>query len=348
VAALEAPALHAVSRDAKIQPASALASGLTMGLTMLRRRHLVVCCCGAVMGCAAPRASADRIALQTVAPGVFFARGATGEVSPTNLGRVGNAGFIEGPQGVLAIDTGTSFAHGQALMQALREKTSAPVRRALNTRQEFLFGAPAFQAARTPVHMHPAAATLMVSRCERCLKTLQQTLGTQAMQGTAMFKPDGLLDDTATQDISVIGRRLQVLHFGHSSGPGDVAVLDETTGSLFAGGLVDDRRIPDIQDSRLPEWEAALSSLSKLPIRHIMPGHGPAGGPELIGGVQRYLGQLQARVRALIQSGVGLGDAVEQLESDDAFRDWAGYDIIHRRNVSIAYLRQEQALLFNR
>lgn len=299
------------------------------------------------MGCAAPRASADRIALQTVAPGVFFARGAAGEVSPDNLGRVGNAGFIEGPQGVLAIDTGTSFAHGQALMQSLREKTLAPVRRALitHTRQEFLFGAPAFQAVRTPVHMHPAAATLMVSRCERCLKTLQQTLGTQAMQGTAMFKPDGLLDDTATQDISVIGRRLQVLHFGHSSGPGDVAVWDPLHRVLFAGGLVDVQRIPDIQDSVLPAWLQALDKLKALSPAIVAPGHGPVAGVEAIAEQKRYLEQLNAKVQELLKSGASLLD-VPTLAELPAFAHWDQYDTIHRRNASVLFVRLEREWLF--
>lgn len=285
---------------------------------------------------------------QQVAPGVYLLRGSPGLTEPANRGRVGNAGFIVGPEGVVAIDTGTSYRHGQALLARIAEVTSLPVKLAIvtHTRQEFLFGAQAYRERGIPIAMHTLGARLMAARCEGCLKTLRSQLGEAEMAGTAMFKPDLLFD--ADFSVAGLGRPVRVLHFGHSSGPGDVAVLDDTTGSLFAGGLLDDQRIPDIQDSRLPEWEAALAALSRLPIRHIVPGHGPAGGPALIGGVRRYLDQLQARVRALIHSGVGLGDAVEQAESEEAFRHWAGYDIIHRRNVSIAYLRQEQALLFNR
>ena len=55
-----------------------------------------------------------------VAPGVYMFRGAAGEVGVDNLGRIGNAGFIIGTTGVLAIDTGTSYRHGVALLTAIR------------------------------------------------------------------------------------------------------------------------------------------------------------------------------------------------------------------------------------
>lgn len=276
-----------------------------------------------------------------------MARGAAGEVSIENLGRVGNVGFIQGPQGVLAIDTGTSFAHGQALLQALRNATTAPLRRALitHTRQEFLFGAPAFQAVQVPVTMHPAAAMLMVSRCERCLKTLQQTLGAQAMQGTAMFKPDALLADVPTQEILAIGRPLQLLHFGHSSGPGDVAVWDPLHRVLFAGGLVDVQRIPDIQDSVLPAWLQALDALQALSPAIVVPGHGPASGVEAIAEQKRYLDQLHAQVQALLKSGASLLD-VPTLAELPAFAHWDQYDTIHRRNASVLFVRLEREWLF--
>lgn len=314
---------------------------------MLNRREFAICLGCAATGCAAPAPGADRITLQTLAPGVFMARGAAGEVSPANLGRVGNVGFVQGSQSVLAIDTGTSFAHGQALMHALRDATTAPLRLALvtHTRQEFLFGAPAFQAARVPVHMHPAAATLMVSRCERCLKTLQQTLGAPAMQGTAMFKPDGLLADATRHELSVVGRPVQVLHFGHSSGPGDVAVWDPLHRVLFAGGLVDVQRIPDIQDSVLPAWLQALDALQALAPAIVVPGHGPAAGVEAIAEQKRYLEQLHAKVQALLKSGASLLD-VPTLAELPAFADWDQYDTIHRRNASVLFVRLEREWLF--
>jgi glyoxylase-like metal-dependent hydrolase (beta-lactamase superfamily II) len=280
-----------------------------------------------------------------VAAGVYMMQGAAGEVDTDNLGRIGNAGFIIGDGGVVAIDTGTSYRHGVALLAAIRRVTDKPVRLALitHTRQEFLFGAAAYREQAIPIHMHTKAAGLMRSRCERCLKTLKQLLGEDAMFGTVMFKPD--LEFEQPQTIDVIGRRLQVLYFGHSSGPGDVAVLDLQTGTLFAGGLLDELRIPDVQDADLDGWTQALQALRRLPVKAVVPGHGPVASVKVIDAVDRYLAELRARVLVLLQSGAALSEVPDAAALPD-FAQWDQYETIHRRNASIVFVRHEREQMF--
>lgn len=305
-------------------------------------------------GCALAAGPASSSAVQAalpqaieVAPGVYMVQGAPGEVDADNLGRIGNAGFIVGPTGVLAIDTGTSYRHGVALLAAIRRVTDKPVRLALitHTRQEFLFGAMAYREQGIPIQMHRKAAGLMVSRCDRCLKTLKQTIGEDAMQGTAMFEPDARFDQGFS--IDSIGRPVQVLYFGHSSGPGDVAVFDAASGTLFAGGLLDQTRIPDVQDSDLEGWTSALEALHELPIRKVVPGHGPVAPASVIASNERYLSQLQARLLALLQSGAALSE-VPDAASLPEFVRWDQYETIHRRNASILFVRFERQRMFER
>jgi glyoxylase-like metal-dependent hydrolase (beta-lactamase superfamily II) len=276
---------------------------------------------------------------------VYAVHGSSGVADARNLGRIGNAGFIVGPRGVVAIDTGTSYAHGQALLAAIARITDSPVRVALvsHTRPEFLFGGAAFRERSIPVRMHRRTAGLMASRCKTCLDDLRRTLGDEPMRGTTMYSADEVFD--ATHELEDIGRPVRVLHFGHSSGPGDIAVLDVASGVLFAGGLLDARRIPDIQDSDLRGWKQALQALRDLNVRIVVPGHGASASPQLIDGVERYLAQLETRVRAMVAAGdslLGAADAAELPEFDA----WDQYDTIHRRNVSIAFVRFERDLLF--
>jgi glyoxylase-like metal-dependent hydrolase (beta-lactamase superfamily II) len=287
-----------------------------------------------------------------VAPGVFVVQGTGGEADPANRGRIGNAGFIVGPQGVLVIDSGVSAQHGQALLDSLRQITPLPVRAVLLThvRQEFVFGATSFQASGVPVWIHPAAARLMAARCDNCLKTLKRVLGEQEMAGSRVAKPDRLLESlpAAEADLAaLLGRRVRLLAFGpdsHSSGPGDLAVLDDATGTLFAGGLMDARSIPDLQDARPEGWRAALDALQALPLARIVPGHGPVASPALIAQTRRYLDQLDTRIAALLAAGTPLSDVAEAATLPE-FADWDQADTIHRRNASIVFLRQERALL---
>ncbi len=280
-----------------------------------------------------------------VADGVYMFQGAKGEVDSENLGRTGNTGFIVGESGVVAIDTGTSRQHGDDLLAAIARVTDKPVRLALitHTRQEFLFGAGAFRAQGIPVSMHRRAANLMAARCENCLKTLRRQLGETIMRGTAMFKPD--IEFETSHTIDLIGRPLEVLYFGHSSGPGDIAVLDRRSGVLFAGGLVDHQRIPDVQDSDRPAWLAALGALARLPLTAIVPGHGPAGPASLVDSVRRYLADLERHIAGLLQAGVPLS-AVADASALPAFSHWDRYDNIHLRNASIVYLQLERESMF--
>jgi glyoxylase-like metal-dependent hydrolase (beta-lactamase superfamily II) len=277
-----------------------------------------------------------------LANGVYLLPGAVGVADEHNLGRIGNAGFIVGETGVLAIDTGTSRDHGQALLGAIRSVTDKPVSLALIThvQPEFLFGGAAFRERGIPLVMHERSAGLMTSRCDICLRQLRLTLGEVAMQGTTTFKPDR--EFAASHRIDSIGRDVRVLYFGHSSGPGDIAIFDERSGVLFAGGLLDHLRIPDIQDADLDGWKRALAALRSLQVSTVVPGHGLPTSSVLIGTVERYLVQLETRARALAEAGTSLIDVPDATVLPE-FSRWAQYDSIHLRNATIAYLRFERA-----
>jgi len=312
---------------------------------MLRRRHalhglglLALASCAAVPAGNPLRATA-------IASGVYVLSGSAGAADADNLGRIGNCGFIVGERGVVVVDTGTSLAHGREILRAIRMVTDRPVMLALvtHTRPEFLFGGAAFKQAAIPIRMHQRTATLMASRCETCLRTLRQTVGEAPIAGTVMYQADQTFD--ATHTLTLAGRAVRVLHFGHSSGPGDIVVLDEDSGVVFAGGLLDAGRVPDIQDSDLPGWKRALQSLRTLAPKALVPGHGPASPPALIDAVEAYLAQLERRMRELVASGASLLEAAETGELPQ-YASWDQYDTIHRRNASVAYLRFERELLF--
>lgn len=308
----------------------------------LTRRCFVAGAALAAAGCAGVPVPGRAL---EVAPGVWVVPGAPGTADEHNLGRIGNTGFVVGPRGVIAIDTGTSYAHGQALLATIASVTDRPVKLALitHTRPEFLFGGGAFRDRGIPIRTHRRTATLMLSRCETCLRTLRTVVGEAPLARTALYKPDELFDDTHVLDL--VGRPLRVLYHGHSSGPGDIAVLDEATRTLFAGGLLDARRVPDIQDSELEGWRRALAQLRALAPRSIVPGHGPHGGVALIDGVERYLAQLETKVRTMVTAGASLLGAADDADLPD-YAAWDQYEIIHRRNASVAFLRIERELLF--
>ncbi|TDM05905.1 MAG: MBL fold metallo-hydrolase [Ideonella sp. MAG2] len=285
----------------------------------------------------------DVLSLHPVAEGLYLALGTPGPASPANQGRVGNAVVLLGPKGVLVVDSGTSYRHGAALLRAVRQLTPLPVRAVLLThaQPEFIFGAKAFQEAGVPVWMHRANAQLMAARCAVCLERLRHTLGKEAMADTELIQPDWLFDDSVSGDW--IGRRLDILYLGHSSGPGDVVVWDARSGSLIAGGLIDHQHVPDLRDGQLAPWRVALHTLAEQPMTRIIPGHGPPGDSALWRAQHGYLQEIEAQVKSALLRGVTLAQISHEVPMP-AYATWKGYPDLHQRNLHHVYLALERDL----
>src|SRR5690606_25141188 len=166
----------------------------------------------------------------TLADGVHVFIGDTGEPSRANRGRVGNIGFVVGDSGAVLINAGASYRHGRALLAAAERIGGKPVVLVVITQpvQEFVMGAAAFADQGIPVLTHRASAELIAARCEHCLHTLRQVLGEDEMAGTRVQPPEQLIEASAC--IEAGGRRLELIHPGWGSSPGDLVVRDLQSG----------------------------------------------------------------------------------------------------------------------
>ena len=326
-----------------VAAAHPLAAALQAGCAASLPTHAAA---GAGDGAAGAGSSAER-----AADGVWVFRGVPGDIGPDTLARHGNGGFVVGSKGVLAIDAGVSHAQGRERLAAIRATTSAPVLGVLLTHamQDFIFGATAFQDAGIPVLMHKDAAQLMTARCDTCLKTLKREIGEAAMAGTRVPKADRVFatSDEARAVMPDIGRALRLVFAepkSQTATPGATALLDEASGTLFAGALLDARTVPDIQDADLAAWQAARAGLRALNARRIVPGRGPIGGTAIVDEVDAYIAALEASVDAFVKAGRPLSDVADAIELP-RFAAWDRYDTTHRRNASILYLRRERELI---
>ena len=276
-----------------------------------------------------------------IAPGVYAFLGDNDAVAPANHGIVANNGFIVGPEGVTVIDTGASYRYGRAMIEAIRKITPLPVKLVIITHQapEFVFGAAAFRDDDVPILAHARAAQLIRERCSICLANLRKTLGEDEMAGSRVTVPDKTVNGTT--EIESGGRKLQLLHFGPASTPGDLAVLDTKTGVLFAGGLVSNGRIPELRNEQIPGWLAALENLHALDLKMVVPGFGaPLRGDDIMR-TGDYLRELDVSVKRAYKSGIGLTEAMHTVQVP-AFKDYKLYAIAQPQNVQRIYLQLEK------
>ncbi len=277
-----------------------------------------------------------------VAPGVYALMGQPGEIAPANLGRIANVAFVVGPRGVVVVESGVSFRHGEEIIAAVASyhpQADSPsghharrARRSCSARRPFRRGG-------FPYGCIASDAALMAARCGTCLRTLQDELGERTMAGTRVVEPDRVV--SKSQSLDVIGRRLLLIAPGGREAPGTLALLDETTGTLFAGSLVSIGRIPDLRDVDGKGWLEALAALKATNCIHLVPAFGRLGSCADIDASARYVAALDEHVRALLAAGVGLAELPARCDLPE-FAAWDGYAALHVRNANRAYLRIEQ------
>ena len=266
-----------------------------------------------------------------IAPGVYVIPGDAGDITPANLGRIANAAFVVGPRGVVVVESGVSFRHGEAIIAAVEAVTRRPIRLVIVTHaaQDVLFGAAAFQARGIPVLMHRDAAALMAARCDTCLRTLNATLGAQPMVGSRVVTPDRTVTQTTTVD--VIGRPLRLIAPASASSPGALAVYDAMTRTLIAGDLATIDRIPDMRDADGKPWREGLALARGNPLPA---SHSGARQARLVRGPRRASTAISRRsTRACASSsrrGVGLADVAQRADLPH-FAGWDRYASCTRR-----------------
>lgn len=280
---------------------------------------------------------------QRVADGVYVFEGAREHFSRANGGDIANTGFIATPAGAVVIDTGASLRYGQAQRAAVRATTGREAVQVYITHAhpDHFLGNQAYDGV--PVQaLRPTA-----ERIARDGETLAQNLFllvAPAMGGTvvkaptplaAPVLPQGALSPTPTV-VEFGGRRLQLIALqGHSGA--DLAVFDEATGSLFTGDLVFFERAPTTPDADLTPWLAALDRLALLPVRVLIPGHGPVvRGPEAIAQTRDYLLWVRNTLRDAAANGLDMHEAM-RLQAPERLRRLAVLQQEWQRTVMHLY-----------
>lgn len=244
---------------------------------------------------------------EKVSDGLWMVRGADEAIAFANGGAIANSAIIATDAGAVLFDPGVSREHGRALGALAQRLTGKPVGRVYvsHLHPDHALGAAAFDPAL--VHALPATRDELERDGEGFSDAMYRLLA-DWMKGTAVALPQG---DVSEGEAEFGGRRFSLLALkGHSGG--DLALLDQATGTLLSGDLVFHDRAPSTPHASLPDWRASLDRLAALPHKLLVPGHGPLdrdGGA--IAQTRDWLGWVEQTLRDAVAHGLDMSEAGE-------------------------------------
>ncbi len=300
-------------------------------------------CCLALLSApslAQTKEPARPFSLERIAEGVYVHRGVVEQVSPENQGDIANLGVVIGERCIAVIDSGGSLSVGRAFREAIRALSPKPVCYVINTHvhPDHLLGNAAFQAEAPAYVAHHKLAAALAARARTYASTVSRELGVE-VTAAQLLPPTQPVNAQATLDLG--GRALKLTAWPTAHTDHDLTVLDETNGVLFLGDLAFADHLP-VVDGSIKGWVDVLATLSKLPAKAAIPGHGTLSGPwpQSLDVQRNYLVAVRDEVRAAIKAGTSLQKAVDTV-GWTAAKQWKLVDLFHRRNVTAAYAELE-------
>lgn len=253
---------------------------------------------------------------------------------------VANIGFIVGNRCVAVIDTGGSYAEGQALRCAIRSVTTQPVCFVINTHAhpDHLLGNLAFRESGVFYIGHTKLARALALRGTVYLERAAQQAG-RPLGPEHVILPDLSVDGQLRLDLG--DRVLELVAHSTSHTDNDLSVYDEKTATLWLSDLLFMEHIP-VVDGSLNGWLTLLDTLKDKPARRVVPGHGPvqAAWPDAASDTLRYLSALREETRERIKKGDDLREAQKTVAYGERTR-WQLFDSYHKRNIIAAYTELE-------
>ncbi|TLP71628.1 quinoprotein relay system zinc metallohydrolase 1 [Pseudomonas nitroreducens] len=276
-----------------------------------------------------------------IAEGTWLVEGSTDNFARDNGGAIVNVAFIDTGDGVLVIDTGPSKRYGEALRALIQQTTGKPVKRVLLTHHhpDHVLGNQAFTDV--PIGALAGTSKLLKEQGNAMAENMYRLVG-DWMRGTEVLLPS---ETVAPGELQMGSHRFRLLGLrGHTGA--DLAILDETTGVLFAGDIVFYQRALTTPNSPgLDVWLGDIDTLQKLPWKLIVPGHGPiATDAAPFAQMRDYLGWLDSVMRDGIAQGADMNDLLRTpIPERFAGVSLTRYELI--RSVSHLYPRYEQQAL---
>ena len=253
----------------------------------------------------ATRTDAQPGTMKQVVPGVWFREGEL-----EDRGHCNNV-VIEMKDYLIVVDA--NFPSGaKATMADIKKVSQKPVKYVFDTHHhgDHAYGNPVWTKAGATTLAYIGVVEEMKryepARWQKTAKSRKDVgelnLDTVEPPKETFSKTPYVLDDGS--------RRVEFHHFGWAHTRGDGLVYLPKEKVLCTGDAVVNGPYNATGDANLGNWPKVIQSAAKLNVDYVLPGHGGAGGKEIMAGQTRFLEELHKSVAAARKSGKKLEDLV--------------------------------------
>jgi glyoxylase-like metal-dependent hydrolase (beta-lactamase superfamily II) len=280
----------------------------------------------------------------------YYVLGRTAVPDNRNAGFTANAGFVVTSEGVVVFDALGTPALGKALIAAVRERTSQPIRYVVvsHYHADHIYGLQAFrdETSALIIAQHKAWNYKGSLDAGKRLRQREQSLAPWVNDATRVIQPDLTFENDIVFKLG--GKTFRVVYAGPAHAPDDSMMLVNPGGVLFAGDIVQNHRIPfmNSEEVNTSNWLAGLSKVLEMKPSHIIAGHGePSDDPKAaIEFTENYIRFVRAQMKAAVQNWQPFEEAYQSV-------DWSRYSSMpafeqtNRGNAYRVYLDMESSLL---
>jgi cyclase len=249
-----------------------------------------------------------------------------------------NCTIILTQEGVVLVDSGNIPVDSQAVMKAVKQLTSQPIRFLINTEPHpdhttghFVFSPPAIIIAAAG-----AGESMRQAYNPERMKKMMEEPGEMgaAAKGYRLITPHIEYRDQMTLNLGE--RTFQLYYLKNVHSEADTAIWLSKERVLFTAASVGVKRFNNLRPSvSIPDTLAAIKMMKALNPEIVIPGHGDPGTVKILDDMERYYNSLMDRVKQMAQQGKSLDEIKKELRIPGT-EDWEGKDRFPN-NIEAAY-----------
>jgi len=286
----------------------------------------------------------DNYDVKKIAEHTWVVFGSLEGPNPENQGFMNNPAFTITDKSVVVFDPGSNVHIGRALLGKIRKQTDKPITHIFNSHihGDHWLGNQAFfeENANVKIYAHPEMIEEAKAGEAQFWIDLMADLTKGASKGTEIVYPTDALEDGQEITIDNITVKSHLNELAHTKTDAMFEIKGEKV--LITGDNAFSNRAPRLDDGSFTGNIAVLDKALNLDIDVVLPGHGPAGGKEVLSNFRSFLYIIYDTAKVLIEEDKESFEMKPIIVGKmEKFKKWTNFEGAIGKLISVAVLEAE-------